>query len=272
MNLTACIVLVADDAYLPHAKSVMVNCRRQGKWTGDFCIVMPPDAKAATPDYFKRRGVNVLTDDEPTYYRKFAIFDAFFEKWDIVLYMDCDVLVVNPLEPLLHEVQWGQVLADRELFTLRHAFTYWAKPEFLAKPETVAEFDRLWAEFSPDYQQFNTGVLVYHPRTMIPDMRAKLRAMRERLAPINTHVVKGTDQPIINLVLYNRFASIRSDMVAYWRHEWAGSIIVHTCSGYAPWIAKQPGMDAYASEVLQRPMHDLYLEHLAAFEKEFPAA
>ena len=270
MDLTSCIVLVADEPYLPHAKAVMVNCRRQGGWKGDFCIVMPADAESASPGYFESRGIRVLTDGEPTYYRKFAIFDKFFEQWDIVLYMDCDVLVVNPLEPLLHEVQWGQMLADRELFTLRHAFTFWADPEDLEKPEVVAAFAELWAEFDPDWQQFNTGVLLYHPRTMPPDMRTRLAEMRERVAPINTHVVKGTDQPIINLVLYDRLESIRSDLVAYWRHEWAGSVIVHTCSGYAPWIEKDPCMDAYSSEMLGRPMHDVYLENLAAFDAEFP--
>ena len=35
------IVILADDSYLPHAKSLMVNCVRQGNWKGDFCLMLP---------------------------------------------------------------------------------------------------------------------------------------------------------------------------------------------------------------------------------------
>ncbi len=277
--LTSVLTLVADEAYIPHAKSVMVNARRQGEWKDDFCLILPPEVDA---EYFTSRGIYVFTDSEPTYYRKFALFDQFFNqqyttqwdtpeyKWDTVLYLDADVLIQAPLEPLLHEVGWQSILADREMFTLRHAFTNWATAENLSLPASKQLLDWLWDNFDPDQPQFNTGIMLYHPRTIPADARQQLCAMRKKLAPINTHVVKGTDQPIINLAFYNMWERVRSDLFCYYRSAWEDTIIIHYCSGYAGWIKKTPTMDAYFNDKLNRPAHDIYLENLAAFEDEFP--
>ena len=261
------LVLVADETYLPHAKSVFVNAKRQGKWRGDYCLIAPP---SVDKDYFESRGIHVLVDSEDRHYRKFAIFDEFFQQWDTVLYVDCDVIIQNPLEPLLHELCWGEILADRELFTLEHAFTFWASEEELASPERVALFDWLWKEYDKTAHQFNTGVLLYNPRTAPPDPRQRLRDMRTRVEPVNCHVIKGTDQPIFNLAFYGLFEKIRSDLVCYWNSAWENTIIIHTCSGYAPWINKEhEDQDAYLCDLLNRPMHDIYMENLAAIEEEF---
>ncbi len=268
MQLSSVLVLVADDSYLPHAKSVMVNAKRQGKWKGDYCMVLPSNIDQ---DYFRKRDIHVLADDEPRHYRKFAVFDEFFNKWDIVFYLDCDVLIQNPLEPLLHELCWGEILADKELFTLGHAFTYWAKPEELLLPERKKVFDWLWRKYDCNAQQFNTGVMLYHPRTLPPHARQQLREMREAVAPVNCHVVNGTDQPIFNLAFYGRFEKIMRDLVCYWSSAWEKTIVIHTCSGYAPWVDKpHPDQDAYWCDKLKRPMHDIYVENLSLFEKEFP--
>ncbi len=277
--LTAVIVLVADENYLPHARSVLVNAKRQGQWRGDYCLILPSDVDA---EYFRSRGIYVLTDDEPRHYRKFALFDQFFNqqyttewdtpeyKWEVVLYLDADVLIQTPLEPLLHEVGWGTILADREMFSIRHAFTNWAAEEDLSAPEAAALLKSVYEDYGPHDRQYNTGIMLYHPRTMPTDARERLLAVQKKLEPINTHVVNGTDQPIINLAFYEMFERVRGDLFCYYRSAWERTVVVHYCSGYAPWIDKTPKMAAYFNDKLGRPCHDLYLEHLEAFETEFP--
>ena len=268
MLLQPVLVLVADEAYLPHAKSVFVNAKRQGEWRGDYVLIAPPEVDRAD---FESRGIQVLVDDEPRHYRKFAIFDDFFKQWDTVLYLDCDVLIQNPLEPLLHEVCWGDILADRELFTLEHAFTFWATADELQQPDRAAALKSLWDRYDRTAQQYNTGIMVYHPRTMIPNAREALKQMREEIEPVNCHVVNGTDQPVFNLAFYGKFAKVRSDLFCYWNSAWEDTIVIHTCSGYAPWIDKaEPGQDAYLCHFMGRPMHDVYTENLVAFDSEFP--
>lgn len=267
MDMKSVLVLVADTKYIPHAKSVLVNARRQGEWKGDCCLILPPDCNKAD---FEARGIHVLTDPEPTYFRKFALFDDFFQKWEIVLYLDCDVMIQNPLEPLLHELRWGEIIADNEPFDLLHAFTHWATPEDLAKPESKATFEWLRSEYDANSRQFNTGCMAWHPRTLPSGPRERLRTMREKVAPINSHCARGTDQPIINLAFHNRFRTIRSDLVCYWRSAHENTIVVHTCSGYGPWIEKKPDMDCYKNEKLGRPYYDLYRENLKSFDEVFP--
>ncbi len=242
-------------------------------------MILPPDVDS---EYFTSRGIHVLPDPSPTYFRKYSVFDQYFNqqyttrwdtpeyKWDTVLYLDADVLVQASLEPLLHEAGWGTILANREMFSLQHAFTNWATPEVLESPDAAELFEWLWANYGPEWPQYNTGVMVYHPRTMPTDAREQLMAMHKKLAPINTHVVNGTDQPIINLAFYKMFERIRSDMVCYYRSAWEGTIVTHYCSGYAPWIKKTSEMDAYWNHKFGRPCHDIYLENLAAFEHTFP--
>ena len=278
MLLQDVVVLAADEKYLPHVKSVLVNCRRQGEWKSDCCLILPPDVDT---EYFTSRGIYVLTDPAPTYFRKYALFDQYFNqqymnprgnpeyKWDRVLYLDADVLVQNPLASLMHEVGWGTILADRELWTLHHAFTHWATTS-QNTPEATKAFDWLWENYSSEWRQYNTGVMLYHPRTLPTDARKQLTAMHERIAPINTHVGKGTDQPVINLMFYKLFERVRSDLFCYYRSAWEKTIVIHYCSGLAPWIDKRPGMAAHFNHTLGRPCHDVYLENLAAFEETFP--
>ena len=143
----------------------------------------------------------------------------------------------------------------------------------IEKPDAPG-VDDLYTWIAENYdlsrQQYNTGVMLYRPRSMPPDARERLRGMRDRLAPINTHVQFGTDQPIFNLVFYGMFERVRSNLFCYWRSAWDGTIVVHYNSGYAPWIEKTPNMAAYYNDKLGRPCHDVYLENLAAFEETFP--
>jgi hypothetical protein len=257
----------------------MVNCRKQGTWSGDFCLVLPPEADH---EYFQSRGIYTLADAEPTYYKKFAIFDEYFlqqeitkwgtpwDKWEICLYLDVDVLVQSPLEPLLAEYEHGTILAVREPFDLYHAFTNWATPELLNSQEYADGCRWLWQHYDPTWKQYNTGIMLYQLRTLPSNLRQELRWMRDRLAPINTHVERGTDQPIINLVCQKLFRSVRSRLYCYWNEAGPETRIIHTNSGYAPWIEKSPDMNAYFNEYLGRPCYDIYQENLASFEETFP--
>jgi hypothetical protein len=273
------IVIVADEGYLPHAKALMVNCVRQGEWKGDFCLVLP---STVDQTYFESRGIHVLVDDEPTYFKKFAVFDNFFlqqeitrwntpqHKWDVCLYLDCDVLIQAPLEPLLYEWQCGGVLAVREPFDLAHGFTHWATPELLSDPKAMEAYRWLWSNYDPRRKQFNTGIMIYQLHTLPANLRRELQSIQERIALINTHVAKGTDQTVFNLVLHDFFEAVRSRLFCYWYEAGPQTIVIHYNSGYAPWIEKGRDQNAFYNAKLNRVCYDLYLENLAAFESVFP--
>lgn len=267
MTLSKCLVLVSDEAYIPHTKSVLVNAKRQGQWDGDYCVVLP---SSYDHGYFNRRGILTLANDQPRHYRKYALFSDYFKKFGVVMYLDADVVIQEALFPVLDEVEWGTVLCDREPFDLMHAFTYWASPESLKTDEALDIFRWLWKRYDPTYFQFTTAMMAWHPRTLPPLLEFEMRTMHERIAPINTHVTVGTEQIVANLVLYGHFRQVRNRMMCYWEVEGPETKIMHTCSGLAPWIKKTPGAGAWYVPKLNRPMHDLYLDNLNAFETEFP--
>jgi hypothetical protein len=265
--MKAVIVLVADEKYKPHARSLLVNCKRQGRWQGDFALVLPPGPDAQ--DY-RARGIHVFEDGEPKYYKKYAIFDDFFRKWDIVGYLDCDMLVVDDLAPVLDQMEWGKILGDREPFDLMHCFSFWSKPNVLHDDKALETFRWLWKRYDPEYHQFCTATMFYYTRDIPTTTRRDLCEMTERIRPINTHVVNGTEQPCINLLFYNKFVRVHDRVFCYYEFENQRTRLIHTCSGYAPWIRKTNIMSGYDSVKLGRPMYDVYVENLNAFDQEFP--
>ena len=97
MNKRA-IIIVADNNYIDHAKSIMVNCREQGGWQEDFVVICPTNSEAAAE--FRKYGIEVLETSLKGFMQKFEVFNPFFRIWDEVLYMDCDILVQDDLSRL----------------------------------------------------------------------------------------------------------------------------------------------------------------------------
>ncbi len=261
------IILAADTAYLSHAKSLLVGCRTCGDWRGDFVLIVPSGTDA---EDFDRRGVNILhaeTDD--CFYQKFHIFAPSFRKWKRALYMDCDVLVQDTIQPLFAELDEHPLVADVEPFSLFHTFTYWSNAAtYDNAPDEI--YDWLWTNYDPRYRQYNTAFLLFRPSSIPTDAIDRLRCMRQKIAPINTHVIRGTDQPVINLTFYRQFIQIPKKMFSYWEHEGPESRLLHYCSGYAPWIDKKSGMDAFGNPRLNSPCYDVYTQNLSRWEEVFP--
>ncbi len=262
------IVLVCDDKYVPHVKSVLANCRKQGQWEGDVCVIMPEGACATE---LEGRGFPIFRAPMDRHYAKYLLFEPAFQKhWGRILYLDCDVIVQKPLGPVFDRLDPEEnfVLADIEPWDLMHAFTNWAPTEALKENMDIWRW--LWGRYDPNYLQFNTGVLLWNSAWMPEHIYEFTMNIHKRLEPINTHVVNGTDQPAINLAMYGRFAAVSNKLFCYYAFADDRTVIVHYCSGYAPWIDKTDDMAAYANRTLGRPCHDIYKENLALFETLFP--
>ena len=273
----AVIILAADEKYMDHARAVFVNCRNQGEWKGGLALIVPQGTDGSD---FAKRGIAVQeADSADPFYQKYAIFSPFFRRWKVAFYMDCDVLVQNPLDSILEEVQENRIVADREEFTLEHCFTYWV-PEVAKEqdktglpqdPRQRETLNHLLATYGRSYHQYNTGLLLFRPSDYPMDAMSKVITMHKSIAPINTHCLRGTDQPVINLTFYDSFLDVRHNHFSYWARATDETKVVHHCSGYAPWIKMEhPDQDGYANKKLGRPCHDIYLENLNDFVKCFP--
>lgn len=280
------ISFVADDSYLDHAKSVMVNCRRQGGWTGDFCMITPLFDNSD----FEQRGIHVLKvpDDQWDFMVKFHAFTPFFHQWDQALCVDLDIMVQGSLQAVFDGLtpRLPKILCALEDGPILGGLKYWDQqagegPD--AHPEVYEEIERRFPHVTQ--RMFNMAFIFYDPASMPPDTMAELQAIHEEFKVANP---SNADQMLINLHLYHRLEEAGKDYCCFFGSDEPGSrvasdyrgwrgdevpAIVHYTRWHAPWIVKQlldPEMGGYRNLRLGRICHELYAENLAAFEEEFP--
>lgn len=282
------ISFVADDNYLDHAKSVMVNCRRQGEWSGDFCMISPADCQNSD---FERRGVHVLRvpDEGWDFMVKFHAFTSYFHQWERALCIDLDVMVQGNLhsvfDSLARKLPW--IYCTLEDGSILGGLKHW-DPQSGEHPEV---YERLEARFPHvNERMYNMAFIFYTPSVIPSDTMAKLRAGHEEFKEANP---TNADQMLVNLLLYDRLAEAGKDYFCFFGADypenrvvseyrgWRGDeepAILHYTRWHAPWVVKQichspepntePG--GYRNHRLGRICHELYAENLAAFEEVFP--
>ena len=284
------IVILADQAYLPHAKSLMVNCRRQGNWQGDLCLLTAGDWDTSELR-LQSRGISVLPspDAQFTHITKFWIFTHYFRKWKRLLYLDCDCIVQGDLNQAFDDMaaklpailcdggmepEGGTVLGNWEHFDRL------AGPGPESHPEL---YERMKARYScMDKLVFTMDACFFAPDAIPPRTVDELQAVAEEFKEANLF---GTDQAVVNLVLYDKMAPMTKDICTWFAFDepanrvpcpargWRGDeepVILHYWNMYAPWIPKTPDAGGYFNHRLGRICLELYQENLAAFEEVFP--
>jgi len=280
------IVLVADDNYVDHAKALVMCCKKYGSWIDDFAFVCPSNSRAA--ETFSQKGFKVCLREAESFLQKFYVFDDFFRQWDQVLYMDCDVIVQSDLYRLFSLLASSEkpILMDTEDLTTLE--TFWRDEH---KIRNAPLYARMQLEFPHITQRtFNSAFMLFRPNELPVNTVNKLFAVQTWVSPANVinsekdscGILRGggTDQQIINLVLYSYIAAIPSKFVCYWAFDegesrvvpsrgWTGTeipVALHYSRWYAPWIEKVPHAGAYMVHRLEESAYNIYQENLKDFE------
>ena len=281
------IVIMAYDSYLSHAKSLMVNCRRQGKWKGDFCLLTVKDCDTSD---MEGRGISVMrAPAQRNHLLKFWIYSPHFHQWKRVLYLDCDIIVQGDLNVAVDamaeklpaivcdggmEPEGGTVLGNWEHFDNIRG------PGVEAHAEV---YEKMRSQYSHlDELVFTMDAIFFAPETIPLGTMEKLQAVAEEFREINPI---ETDQPTANLVLYDRMAPMTKDICTWFAFDepanrvacpnrgWRGDeepTILHYWGDFAPWLVKAKDAGAYFNYRLNRVCRELYVENLAAFDTVFP--
>lgn len=282
------ILLVADDKFLPHTKHVFVNCKREGKWDGDYALLVPE--KTDTTEY-EGRGIDIIRVPAKGFLTKFHIFSDYFRLWSTVLYLDCDVMVLSSLAPLVQQLADYELLEDGSQPIIADAEDgpAWMVFERAAHGLPSARHNTFMAlvrEYQCVLEQFwNTSILLFNPYSIPDNTPKRLHAIQDKYQLINNQDEEGTDQQIIHVDLYDRIRKVKEKLFCFWGLDednarvesetrgWRGDeipIILHYARWYAPWIKKTMDMEAYANQRLGRVCHEFYLENVQAFDREFP--
>lgn len=282
------VIMVADENYADHAKSLLVNFRRQGEWKGDFCIIAPGNSEWAAD--LERRCIAVLhvPDASWDFMVKFHAFTPYFWRWDWALCVDIDIMVQGSVQKIFDELgpMLPSIMCNVEDGPILGGLKYWDEqagdgPE--AHPEV---YERLEARFPHVTERmYNMAFIFYEPVSMPPETMTELRLINEEFKEANP---TNADQMLVNLHLYSRIKEMTKDYCCFfgfdypenrieaesrgWRGDEVPSIL-HYTRWQAPWIVKEltdPEMGGYRNHRLGRVCHELYAENLALFDEEFP--
>ena len=279
------ILIVANDDYLPHAKSLMAGCIRQGSWKGDFCLLCPD---ACNTSSIEGRGIDVFRAPELKWTNKikFRIFSSYFRKWKRLLYLDCDILIQGNLNDLCTDLltKFPSILCDgSHNGTILNDWIHFdpnSSKENNAHPEIYKKLRERFPHI--DERILTSDVMYFSPSSISDTVVDNLFAIQEEFVTINPG---NYDQQVMNLLLYGQMLPITKDYCTWWAFDDPGNRIPHDVNGwtgnekpvishywgmYAPWIVKTPDAGAYFNHRLGRVCHELYAENLAAFDNVFP--
>jgi hypothetical protein len=236
------IVFVADAKFLPHTKSLAVNCRRQGEFTGDFLWIVPDDMFAPNVYDLTSRGAAVLPVADRGFLMKFNLFHPYLKRWRQVLFLDADCMVQRPLSlvfdqldavpPLPNADGRTPILADREEMPAFMAWQTW-DPDHEAhgmrvevQPDTskkaIVTPGTIYGRLSERYphvlteRMWNTSMVAWHPGDIPDDTVDQLRALQAEFGECNRPEKGGTDQQIIDLLLHQRIRLMPNKLICYW--------------------------------------------------------
>ncbi len=281
------ISFVADDGYLDHARSFLVNCKRQGQWGGDYCMISPENCNNQD---IEQRGIFILRvpTDEWNFLVKFHAFTPYFHQWDKALCLDLDMLVQDNLQRVFDELSPKDsecIYGVQEDGDTLGALKRW-DTEHEQHEETYKELEAQYP-FIRESQMFNAAFLFYTPGNIPTTTKDELFAVHEKYKEVNP---SNADQMIINLHLFDRLRLASKNCTCFFGGDypenrvvsetrgWDGTevpVILHYTRWHAPWIVKcicDDGneMGGYRNHRLGRLCHELYAENLAAFDTEFP--
>lgn len=274
------ILVIADSRYIPHVKSLMVNCVRQGNWLGDFCLLCPGTCHYSS---IVNRGIWIMHANQQHWTNaiKFQIFGPEFQQWKRVLYLDADCIVQGDLNIACEKAasRFPKILCDSQDTTVLQDWVH-----FDPAPDKHPEIYRKLVEKYPcATKEIRTSdVMFFSPQSIPPGTVEKLTEIQEEFKDINPG---SYDQQVMDLALYDQMEPIGKDFCTWFAFDepcnrvksetrgWRGDeepVVLHYWSMYAPWIIKPQGAGGHFNYRLNRVVHELYAENLNLFEETFP--
>jgi hypothetical protein len=239
------IVLVSDKNYLEHCKYLFTNIRHDTDYDGDLCLITNDQVDTSE---FEKRNIHVKKFEKiDPFFQKLNIFNSYFKKWDKVLYLDCDTMVIKKELNKIFDLP-NDLYCEPESWTVQEYFNGGKNPDL---------FQELKREYNVDKVGFNSGSILFNTSLIDDNTQNELFEIKEKYQEINEHTRKeGGDQPIINLKFIDTWEKFPNNEICYWRLYDSGYskrvglyneeykdkpnpesvIIYHFVHVYAPWI------------------------------------
>ena len=218
------LVTLADKNYLVQAKQLFSSVYHNSGWKWDYMLLAHeiPDDQLA---WFREKGIlvkhvrSLSKRDFPwlpaTVLSKFYVFTEEFKKWDIVVFLDGDIIVRASLDGLTNVTGFAAV-ADIDSATVRS--------QFLARSALNGEKDEkdlteLKAAYDLNIAAFNSGVFSFTTDIIKKDTFARLRKLITKFGRISKF-----EQSLLNLYFYRKWQHLPMAYNTYFIHVRQGHL------------------------------------------------
>jgi len=243
--VTKAIILGTDLNYIQHIKYNINNIKEKFNET-DIVIITYINHLDKVKEELEKYNVIIYPinfEDNP-FYIKYHVFDKYFKRWDKILYLDCDTIILDNLNKLFDLLDdENEMFVDFEQWPIIRYFDSYC-------PQTIDnenEYKSLLNEKYISFNGFNAGILLYKSSIISDDLIDKIHEYHIKYNKINKHVGKGSDQPILNLILMDRCKQVPNNYFSFWKRYDQNSLILHFCHWEAPWHN-----DAFNDKINQR--------------------
>ena len=249
-------VLISDENYLSHAKSLFYNVKENGEWDGDLCLIANNLENYDLSD-FEEFGVHILhRKSENKFKINLFIFDFYFTQWDYLVYMDCDFMVFKNINKFLkkYDLNFKGLLIDKEPFKIKDYFCQgW---DYLEKSK---EIEKLNKKYNVNKFGFNAGYISFNTSIIKTNTLNDLKLLDDEVKDINNHLIPtGTDQAIFNLYFQN-VQYIKNSDICFCDLLTDETTASHFCGGGKPWDREE------YSKFFGKTYKEKYIENLKNF-------
>jgi lipopolysaccharide biosynthesis glycosyltransferase len=228
------IILSADTNYINHAKYLISSLLLIGKWQGDICLISNAiDEKYLIP--IEDKGIIVYRASSERinpFFIKFNGFISLFKQWERICTMDCDFIILKDINDIISNSE-KDFIWDIEPFTIKQYLT----------DNNSDIYNNLKTHYDLNRKGFNSSCIIFNSNIIEFDNKTleKLLSWKKHLSTINHHTgaPEGTDQPILNLVFYDRLSKefcFENNSICFYKNMDKRTIAAHTCRWSAPWI------------------------------------
>lgn len=233
--------------HVPYLVSAILN---KGMWEGDICLVCRNEEHEIVQK-LRKHDVHIYVPHGTTesFFLKLHLFSTYFKKWDLVLYLDLDFLILGDLNRLVERntpnLGTHCLLADEENKTIR----------FTLDDHDGDCLSTIARDCDLDTYNFNSSCMIYKTSFIESQTVDDLLTLAHRLDSVNKHTgaEKGTDQPILNIHFFGKWGQLVS--VRYFKNAMEDTLAAHTMRWRAPWYCYLPIYRRYV-EMFDWPRSD----------------
>ncbi len=212
------LVGVSDSNYLEHFLPLVRSARDNGKWDGDFVLIMREEDNHIDTTELEKEGIRIyygkkLPANPPIHFYKFYLFDDYFKQWDWILFSDLDVIFLNPIELDLDNKDTRYLYSKKDGLSFMKHF-YGASDGFLEttpvklSKEQESEKYKIFEKYG-DGDAFQTCFILLHSDMINEGYFDKLK--KSYLYYYCYHELARNswwDQSIFNIVFYEKWLDI----------------------------------------------------------------